>query len=659
MNRIQLRLLAFFFAAFLPPTQNNNDDDTDDSDYYKVLGLNKSCKQEEIKKAYRKKSLQYHPDKVAQFARSSGRNPAEIQTDFVKIKEAYEVLSDVDKRAAYDVLGPEGGELFNQYRDAKDGSGTSSGTLDPSLPMRNLLQASFINKSKLFFLVLMVISIILLGPILICVKVDSSLNGKDGGLADADWLYILIPIWVFNFLYLVLCLIGQAWFQLAKTLCFVTLEVFLALRWDERITWEYKFVLIPLFVHQIIGVIKCIVDINRITHDIGRMVTVSYLEERILPTFSMDDVDQPEVDGTAERRYYHNLTEEEKEYINDVYIIVSAESEDDEEQGFMTRNENDDLDPEIKVLLDVRNSLEYKYAADSLHATKKRFGLYFVTRIPFLVLLVLQLDFDKGWDWNLVFCTIWYEVLSETLGNCFVCCCAGGGVSLNLEEEVDDEDTKDEKPSADQNADVMNEFTASNATKPAVNDTGDNLEMNEEELKEDEGKKSNGDFGFTVLPHPSDGNEADIGNNNGNDDGGNAEADTEEDESIPFDSYTMQRRSAAASSCCNYIWVIIALALFVVKLNGSEDLDDNYGDFSSLWIIFPVLLFAGVILCLCGICIYGINPEKLEETVEKMSRKEDTRNDTGVVATDEVVTPVEVNNVKNDVPMDSDSDDLD
>jgi len=66
-------------------------------DYYEVLGVSKNATAEEIKKAYRKKAIQYHPDK----------NPGdkEAEEKFKEAAEAYDVLSDADKRARYDQFG--------------------------------------------------------------------------------------------------------------------------------------------------------------------------------------------------------------------------------------------------------------------------------------------------------------------------------------------------------------------------------------------------------------------------------------------------------------------------------------------------------------------------------------------------------------------------
>ncbi|MFT4023189.1 MAG: DnaJ domain-containing protein [Flavihumibacter sp.] len=69
-------------------------------DYYEVLSVTKTANGEEIKKAYRKVAMQYHPD----------RNPGDkaAEDKFKEAAEAYEVLSDGDKRARYDRYGHAG-----------------------------------------------------------------------------------------------------------------------------------------------------------------------------------------------------------------------------------------------------------------------------------------------------------------------------------------------------------------------------------------------------------------------------------------------------------------------------------------------------------------------------------------------------------------------
>ena len=71
-------------------------------DYYEVLGVDKSASADDIKKAYRKMAIKYHPDK----------NPGdkEAEEKFKEAAEAYSVLSDADKKARYDQFGHSGVE---------------------------------------------------------------------------------------------------------------------------------------------------------------------------------------------------------------------------------------------------------------------------------------------------------------------------------------------------------------------------------------------------------------------------------------------------------------------------------------------------------------------------------------------------------------------
>jgi molecular chaperone DnaJ len=66
------------------------------SDYYQVLGVSKSATADELKRAYRKLALEWHPDR--------NKNPGATEK-FKEINEAYEVLSDETKRKKYDQFG--------------------------------------------------------------------------------------------------------------------------------------------------------------------------------------------------------------------------------------------------------------------------------------------------------------------------------------------------------------------------------------------------------------------------------------------------------------------------------------------------------------------------------------------------------------------------
>src|SRR5271170_7568885 len=96
-------------------------------DYYEILGVSKTATADEIKKAYRKTAIQFHPDK----------NPGnkEAEEKFKEAAEAYEVLSDQEKRQRYDQFGHEGmrgipthgfqnfEEIFESFGDLFGGGG--------------------------------------------------------------------------------------------------------------------------------------------------------------------------------------------------------------------------------------------------------------------------------------------------------------------------------------------------------------------------------------------------------------------------------------------------------------------------------------------------------------------------------------------------------
>lgn len=85
-------------------------------DYYEVLGLDKNASDDDIKKAYRKLAKKYHPD-----ANPDNKKEAEIK--FKEVNEAYETLSNAEKRKMYDQFGPDGPQGFNGFNGGPFGGG--------------------------------------------------------------------------------------------------------------------------------------------------------------------------------------------------------------------------------------------------------------------------------------------------------------------------------------------------------------------------------------------------------------------------------------------------------------------------------------------------------------------------------------------------------
>ena len=82
-------------------------------DYYSILNVSKSATPSELKKAYRKLAIKWHPDK-------NKDNPS-AEDEFKKITEAYEVLSDSTKRSQYDQLG------HRSFKEHSQGGGRGTG----------------------------------------------------------------------------------------------------------------------------------------------------------------------------------------------------------------------------------------------------------------------------------------------------------------------------------------------------------------------------------------------------------------------------------------------------------------------------------------------------------------------------------------------------
>ncbi|CAH9123633.1 unnamed protein product [Cuscuta epithymum] len=110
-------------------------------DYYKILQVDKNAKDEELKRAYRKLAMKWHPDK-------NPSNKKDAEAKFKQISEAYDVLSDPQKRAVYDQYGEEG--LKGQVPPPQEAGGRGGTTFFHSGDGPNMFRFNPRNPNDIF-----------------------------------------------------------------------------------------------------------------------------------------------------------------------------------------------------------------------------------------------------------------------------------------------------------------------------------------------------------------------------------------------------------------------------------------------------------------------------------------------------------------------------
>eukprot|EP00286_Rhodomonas_abbreviata_P028938 CAMPEP_0181314368 /NCGR_PEP_ID=MMETSP1101-20121128/14780_1 /TAXON_ID=46948 /ORGANISM="Rhodomonas abbreviata, Strain Caron Lab Isolate" /LENGTH=433 /DNA_ID=CAMNT_0023421455 /DNA_START=153 /DNA_END=1450 /DNA_ORIENTATION=- len=137
---------------------------------YETLGVEKEATPEDIKKAYRKAALKWHPDK-------NQDNPNAAAERFNQVKEAYEVLSDKEKRKFYDQHGMEGLKLKEAFEN-----------MDPGTLFQAFLASSASLRCCLVLFLFIVYAIFALFPIFLSLRVD--------GTVSWAWAAVFSPLFV-------------------------------------------------------------------------------------------------------------------------------------------------------------------------------------------------------------------------------------------------------------------------------------------------------------------------------------------------------------------------------------------------------------------------------------------------------------------------------
>lgn len=348
--------LAFFLCcckSFL-----GSDDDVEDSsdNFYSLLGVDRDATAEEIKKAYKRQSLQMHPDKLAQ----RGQTVTEAdQAKFTRMKEAYEVLSDEHKRETYDAIGERGMKWIDEPF-----------SMDPQELAHNFAKSSALDRSKIFAIFVAIAIGVLILPILVCLHVDGVFG------ESAPWTATLTPLWLWNcfilFYHARLILMGpiqrpehippeewvdplpmkKRYFSLARFVLVLLFELLVSLKLDDAVTVSWAIIFIPLYAWEATTLYK------KWPLAKMRIVTVEDLE-------------------TALGKPFSEFTQAEKELIGKRYSVVPSTSS-----------------PDFQI-------------AQKLKSRARQDMMKSGFRIAFVFLLLIQIDGVVSWSWWLVFLPFW------------------------------------------------------------------------------------------------------------------------------------------------------------------------------------------------------------------------------------------------------------
>mmetsp|Transcript_21489 Transcript_21489/g.46681 ORF Transcript_21489/g.46681 Transcript_21489/m.46681 type:complete len:717 (+) Transcript_21489:90-2240(+) len=621
MKTYQLKFLAWTFSAFLPPDDHDAEEEVD---YYELLDVPKNANADDLKKAYRKRSLQLHPDKLRQRGmvyQGQAITEEEARSRFQQMKAAYDTLKDPKKRQIYDALGHKGMQFVINPSHA----------MDPHVLLGNLAKSSVFDRAKLMTLVILFFGLIFLQPILVCAKVDQMLEKDGGALENASWVALLIPFWLFAAFYGVLLIIGKAVLPLIQWISFVVGILFLTLKFDEVMSWDYAALFIPFYIWMALRLFEAKSDMRTVQADMSKMVTIEYIEKFVINETKQDD-DGNDIEDQLHRTY-NDLNEEERDGINKEYIIVHVppkpaapgDGEDDEE---------DDFDK-------IERSPEYQEARTRHEHASKSMQRIIIPEIPLIVLIIVQLDMDKSWNWGLTFLPLWIAMAFECCGGCYGFFCTSALAHIEVQEAMADHFAKEQeakendgdeesKDNDEGKTDVEKMEGGGDAkTDTAEGKTSEMVGAAEAEKSEKTNleEKVGIDTAVTVDPpvktekanaeFEADGVKREEKESDDGDEDDEFMFEMDEDTFHQFqqaeveaENKATEAQSKAISSFCNIIFQTIIAALFVAKLNQVyEERDDQQMDgtssFSTFWILFPFLLISGCIISCFACAIFG------------------------------------------------------
>lgn len=336
----------------------------DEENYYDLLGIDRDASLDDIKRAYKRKSLDLHPDKLAQKGKTV---TVEDQARFTRMKEAYEILSDPHKRETYDAIGEKGMKWIEEPF-----------SIDPQEMANNFANSSTLDRSKIFAIFLGIAIAVFILPVLVCIQIDGGFGN------NSSWAAVATPLWIWNVLIMIyhvrIIMMGpiprpdhipeEDWFDplpmskryigLGRFLLYLTFQILAVLNLDGVINLKWSLVFIPIFLVEFITLIK------RFLQAKTEVVTIQQIE-------------------TIFGKPFAEFTEVEKIIMKNSYAVFPSEAS------------------------------EAYQIAKAIQESAKTDLTRIVFRFVFIVFLMLQLDTSVHWSW-------WFVFAPFFAMSCCICC---------------------------------------------------------------------------------------------------------------------------------------------------------------------------------------------------------------------------------------------
>lgn len=569
------QLLVYLFPAILPPH------DAVDFEYYQVLGIPKKSSASAIRNSYKKQSLKYHPDKATDRVSSV--------VIYEKIQEAHNALKDDAKRNLYHNVGCS----VARFRFLENAE-----LLNPVLVHQNLLRASYMDKSRLILVAVILIGILLLQPILLAIKI----NGNH--LQNISWRNCFIPLFLLQGLYWMMRMVLVWWDHdilgvLETTGWYVSTLLLFGYQLDADDPLDYRLVAIPFFVSITFRVLSYVFQLRSIRITQASMVSEQYMAEVV----------HPEQDETAE-------DDDDPDYIvvhADEPAVVAA-------MGLMDRPPSRE---EIEALR-VQTSPEFQSAEAAATSTRQNVTRWLVIFLPFAILITLKLcGTIASASWWLVFLPMWIMVFVRLCRNLFVCLCLVPPGLLEEVEPLGEVSTDDHNvptshyfKEAESEMSVFAEWDGDNLTSDRIEKVRtDGMGMadieeggatsGDNEAKEEDAQARDSD---NIASEANVATETDVGNGTttpGEEPKPSETRGDEQDEEKgayqPMEEDEAEYAQTKFQSCtvsCSLCLELIVLCLVV-------GLIQNPGAYNAFWVLFPVFLVsAAVLACVCC-CVYA------------------------------------------------------